>query len=253
MADPRVVAVEENLFALWTAGAACPLFRSEPADDVLALHSDVAFPLFNSVTGARFADVRRRTHEIVDSYVEAGLPWMWWLTPSYTSPELESVLEERGLERLPVPGMHRELIAPVSTGLPAGVEIQRTQDTDTYADVMVAAFGMPQLLDEPLAELMRQVLPGSLNVLARLDGELVGCGTAYVAGPTAGLYNIAVQEEARGRGIGYAVTATLMDLAAEVGARHVILHSSEAGLPVYERLGFVEVCQTPQYLWLPEG
>ena len=55
----------------------------------------------------------------------------------------------------------------------------------------------------------------------------------------------------RGRGLGYAVTATLMNLAHERGCTHAVLHASEPGRPVYERLGFVEVCRVPQFVWAP--
>ena len=42
-----------------------------------------------------------------------------------------------------------------------------------------------------------------------------------------------------------------MDLGRERGCTHAVLHASDLGRPVYERLGFVEVCQVPQYVWLP--
>ena len=35
------------------------------------------------------------------------------------------------------------------------------------------------------------------------------------------------------------------------GIANAILHASEIGRPVYERLGFEEVCQTPQWIWMP--
>lgn len=251
MTDPRVAPVEDNLLAFWATCATSPLFRREPADDLIGLHSDIDYPMFNAVAGARFGDAaERRTHEVVDTFVAAGRPWMWWLTPSSTSPALEGVLEERGLLRNPCPGMYLDLDGRVTTPTLPGVEIRPTDDMATYLDVLVRGFGMPSIVAEPMG-LVIGLFPDAINVLAHLDGRAVGCGTAYLTGPTAGVYNIAVLEEVRGRGIGYAVTATLLDLAAEAGAEHAILHSSEDGLPVYERLGFVEVCQVPQYLWLP--
>ena len=42
-----------------------------------------------------------------------------------------------------------------------------------------------------------------------------------------------------------------MNLARERGCTHAVLHASEMGLPVYERLGFVEVCRVPQFVWAP--
>jgi N-acetylglutamate synthase-like GNAT family acetyltransferase len=249
--DPRVAPVETNLFSFFAACATSPLFRREPADDVLALHSDVDFPTFNAVIAARFGDAAEvRVRALVDSFVAAGRPWMWWLTPSHTSPELETLLEERGLVREPCPGMYLDLEQRPATPTLPGVQIRRTDDDAAFLDVLIPGYGLPDTLTEPMGEVMRQ-LPEAVNVLAHLDGRAVGCGTAYLTGPTAGIYNVAVLEEVRGRGIGYAVTATLLDLAADAGAEHAILHSSDDGFPVYERLGFVEVCQVPQYVWLP--
>jgi ribosomal protein S18 acetylase RimI-like enzyme len=251
MEDPRVRPVEDNLLAFWTSLSAAPMFRREPVDDVTAVHSEIAFPMFNAATGARFGDdAERRTHEVVDSFVAAGLPWMWWLTPSTTSPTLEAVLEARGLEREPVPGMHCSLDDRPDGSAPAGVEIRQTGELQTYLDVLVPAYGMPSFLTEPMGQVMRR-FPEVINVVATLDGSPVATGTAYLTGSTAGIYNVAVLEHARGRGIGFAVTATVMNLAADAGADHAILHSTDIGQPVYERLGFVEVCQVPQYFWMP--
>jgi GNAT superfamily N-acetyltransferase len=252
MNDPRIAPIEENLFAFFERSADSPLLRRDADDDVVALHSDIAFPPFNTVARGHFGqDAAARAREVATRYIEAGLPWLWWLTPSTTSPELEAMLEELGLVRDPCPGMYRELGEPAYTAPPAGVEVTTTGDVDAYIAVLVAAFEMPDWVAEPMASVMR-VFPELINVLASLDGRPVACGTAYVTGATAGIYNIASLPEVRGRGTGYAVTATLLDLATESGADHAVLHSSEEGLPLYRRLGFVEVCQTPQYIWMPQ-
>ena len=90
-----------------------------------------------------------------------------------------------------------------------------------------------------------------INVMATLDGRAVATGSGWVTGTTVGLYNITTLEEARGRGLGNAVTARLMDIARERGCTDAVLHASEQGRPVYERLGFTYVCDVPQYVWMP--
>src|SRR5688500_7603233 len=69
--DPRVAPVEDNLLAFLETMARQPRFTREPADDVIAVYSDVAFPLFNPLGGARFAPevAGERTRELVASYV----------------------------------------------------------------------------------------------------------------------------------------------------------------------------------------
>jgi GNAT superfamily N-acetyltransferase len=250
MTDPRTAAVEDNLMAFFAAVGEGALFRRDPADDVVALRSDVAFPNFNAVTAARFGvDPAVRAEALAGSYIADGLPWMWWLTPSTTPAGLEAVLEGRGLEREDVPGMYADLATPPTVPPVAGLTVEASDDADSIVDVVLSGFDMPELVRAPMAAIMGDF--PAINVLAHLDGRPVACGTAYLAGATAGLYNIATLEEARGRGVGYAVTAILMQLARRAGAAHAVLHATEAGRPVYERAGFVKVCEVPMYVWLP--
>lgn len=256
MTDPRIAPVEDNLLAFFGSVRDMPMFRQDPATDVDAIHSDVPFPIFNAVLGARFgADARRRTEEVADSFIEAGLPWMWWVTPSHTSPELESVLAERGLEHEDVPGMYADLAAAPAVPEVPGLTIEQTTDAAAFIDVMLVGFGLPEMVRGPMTEVMGRFLGATnrdaINLIGSLDGRPVACGTAYLTGTTAGLYNIATAEDARGRGIGYAVTQELQARARAAGADHAVLHATESGKPVYERAGFVEVCQVPQYVWLP--
>ena len=252
MTDPRVAAVEDNLLAFFAGLAPLPIFRRFPAVDVEALQCDVPFPMFNAVTGARFADPARRTAEVADSFIEAGLPWMWWLTPSHTAPDLEAVLEARGLDRLDIPGMYVDLETIPKAAAVDGLTIDQTDDAAAFIDVMQVGFGLPEMVRGPMTEVMSQ-FTGAINLIGSLDGRPVACGTAYLTGPTAGLYNIATVEDVRGRGVGHAVTQQLLALARAAGAEHAVLHSSESGRPVYERAGFVEVCNVPQYIWMPGG
>ena len=257
MTDPRVAPVEDNLLSFMEALARQPRFELEPGDDVMAAYSDVAFPLFNPVSGARFAHAvaGERTRELVASYVGRGLPFLWWLTPSTTSPELEAVLADAGMARDNTPGMHTPLGAPVTPALPDGVELVEvvtSRQPHPFIDTMLEGFGMPRDLIAEFTTVLGSFDDRDLiNVLATLDGRPVATGAAWVTGSTVGLYNITTLPEVRGRGLGYAVTARLMDLGRDRGCTEAVLHASEQGRPVYERLGFGYVCDVPQYVWAP--
>ena len=90
-----------------------------------------------------------------------------------------------------------------------------------------------------------------VNVIATTGGRPAACGSVWVTGDTAGIYDVATLPEDRGRGLGYAVTAALMEIGRDRGATRAVLHATELGRPIYERLGFTEVCRVPQYLWMP--
>ena len=153
-----------------------------------------------------------------------------------------------------VPGMHRPLDGPIEVRAPEGVQLGlvSADELATMTSVMLAGFGMPEWLHEPLMEMFGGLTADRLvNVLARLDGEPVACGSAYLVDGTAGIYNITTLEQHRGRGIGHAVTAWLMNDAHERGCAATILHASRDGYPVYERLGYETVCTLPQLVWVP--
>ena len=248
--------MEGNLIAQFALLAATEHVRALPDEDVIAYTSDVPFPLFNAISGARFAPgtEARRTAELVDGYLARGLPFLWWATPSTMTPEMDAVLRSRGLTVSAEPGMHVPLTAPHDPRTPPGVEVVVSPATRELVEVMSAGFGFPDFVSEPLHRAFASV-PADIafHVIAWLEGEPVSAGSVFRTGSTAGIYNIATVGSARRRGLGYAVTATLMNVAQERDCTEAVLMASEMGRPTYERLGFVEVCETPQYVWVPES
>jgi GNAT superfamily N-acetyltransferase len=257
MSDPRIAPVEDNLESFARAVASSDLLTQGSETDVVTYHLDRPFPLFNMVSGARFAPgtVEERAREVIAPYLERGLPFMWWTTPSSHAEELTPLLTELGLAMEPVPGMYVALDGPVDPRLPDGVTIEPVDASrlDDLLPVFLDGYGIPRDFAPEFAILFEALFgTGDLvHVVAFVDGLPVAGGSAWVTGATAGLYNISTLEVWRGRGLGYAVTAALLNLSGEHGCTHAVLHASEMGLPVYERLGFVEVCRVPQFVWVP--
>lgn len=251
--DPRIAPVEDNLDAFLETLVTSGAFDAGSDPDVWTYWCDVAFPLFNGIGRARFAPgtVQTRAREVVASYVERGLPFMWWATPSGHAEELTPLLVELGMTCEQVPGMFTELEGEVEERLPPDVTLREVA-SEEIIPVMVAGFGMPEDLVPHLGRFVTGLDPRQVvNLVAAVDGRDVGCGTMLQTGDTAGVYNIATVEQARGRGIGYAVTAALMNAGRARGATQSVLHASEQGRPLYERLGFEAVCRVPQFVWMP--
>ena len=255
-ADPRVAAVEGNLAAFHSVLMTLPPMVVEQQPDVTAFRSGFAHPLFNGVVGARFAPGTEpaRAAATVAPFVERELPFLWWCGPSTWSEALARALTELGMLPEDAPGMHADLAEPApATPLVPGLEI--TMDADTVAEdaarIMCDVFEIPVELTGAIRELITIDPPHLVNAVATLDGEQVACGTLWITGRTAGLYNIATLPAARRKGVGYAVTAALMAEGRARGCVDSILCASPMGLPVYRRLGFVEVCPMPQYVWVP--
>ena len=248
-----MAAVEGNLVGLFELMEASDVVTRRPDDDVVAYTSDVPVPLFNTVCGARFARGAEATRaaEIVDGYLARGRPFMWWATPSHLTPEIDAAIRSRGIEPESEPGMHVPLDGPVDPGAVPGLSVADGGVTDELIRVMVGGFGFPDLVAEPLGRALGAVATDAFHVVARIDGEPVGAGSGFLTGRTLGIYNITTLGPVRRRGVGYAVTAALMNLGREHGCTEAVLVASAMGRPTYERLGFVEVCRTPQYVWAP--
>jgi ribosomal protein S18 acetylase RimI-like enzyme len=129
------------------------------------------------------------------------------------------------------------------------VDVEVVQDV---SDELVKAFGrlMPQLSRsaKPLdAEAIRVLVTwqGNRLLVARVDGQIVGALTLVMlqipTGLRAWIEDVVVDEEARGQGVGAALTQAAVRLAQAAGARTVDLTSRpsrEAANRLYERLGF---------------
>jgi ribosomal protein S18 acetylase RimI-like enzyme len=73
-----------------------------------------------------------------------------------------------------------------------------------------------------------------------------------LTGDVAGIYNVATLPHARRRGFGGALTAHAVRDARKRGASVAVLQSSEAGLRVYQALGFRERCRFEQFIFTPQ-
>lgn len=77
--------------------------------------------------------------------------------------------------------------------------------------------------------------------LARVDGEPVGATLLHCSHGIAGVYWVAVLEEARGHGVASALMQRVTNLGFDLGAANVQLQASSMGEPIYRRLGYDEL------------
>ncbi|HEY7022478.1 MAG TPA: GNAT family N-acetyltransferase [Ktedonobacterales bacterium] len=103
--------------------------------------------------------------------------------------------------------------------------------------VMMAAFRSSSRRDE--LAFYRSLKPNAW-LMATLDGAPVGVGGVTCYGPFAWLGLMAVDPAMQRRGIGQALVEALIVCAHELGCAAVLLDASNAGAPVYARVGFVE-------------
>jgi ribosomal protein S18 acetylase RimI-like enzyme len=80
--------------------------------------------------------------------------------------------------------------------------------------------------------------PTCRPIVGVLGGRVIATGLATANGPVGWLGGIVVDAEFRGRGIGRAITEALIRRLQAAGCVTLSLESTDAGRPMYERMGF---------------
>jgi ribosomal protein S18 acetylase RimI-like enzyme len=136
---------------------------------------------------------------------------------------------------------------PQDAALPEGIELRYVAGDDPLMrevaelcyETLHRPFGVVRNDDWGNAD------PGSWHLVAIGDGLVVGYGRLLTEGDWGHLRQIAVYPEYRGRGIGTALVAMLLDLAREQGLERVYLNARLTAVGLYERAGFRVVSAEP--------
>ncbi len=111
-------------------------------------------------------------------------------------------------------------------------------DLDAANDILAAAYGSPANRATTLRRYLEIQPDGWLLVL--LDGQPVGLGGAVNYGPFASIGSVGIRPEARRQGVAWALMERLLSWLEATGCGVMVLVATEAGAPLYTRLGFVE-------------
>ena len=120
-----------------------------------------------------------------------------------------------------------------------------------WLGVVVAGFEMPPIMGETFLKFGGLGFgPGTPDLLlARLDGRPVATALAAVVGGGVAITNVTTLPDARGRGLGRAITLAAMRHGAEAGAAIAVLQSTEMGYRLYRGLGFEDFGRYRSLLW----
>ncbi len=128
--------------------------------------------------------------------------------------------------------------------LPSGVELRRLTKVEQAPDfwrVAIASYGSIGFPPEVFTGYTNHAGLLAENVvafLALLDGEPVGIAMTMVSHGVAGIYWVGSLEQARGKGIGRAVTVGATNAGFDLGADVASLQASPMGKPIYEAMGY---------------
>ncbi|MGW5565564.1 GNAT family N-acetyltransferase [Streptomyces tendae] len=121
---------------------------------------------------------------------------------------------------------------------PPLVRLLEDDEHETFAAVLGAAFGAPPAIITSLYTPTVLGRPFVRAYLAEVDGVPAGAGLAVLTRQHVGLANIGTLPDHRRRGLGRAITDTILADARAAGAHTAYLHASDETVPLFERAGF---------------
>lgn len=250
-----------DLFRFWGRSSKVALHETE---NLAWIDSDLPWELINGVFKSRLpaARVEGAIERTISSFEARGVPRsIWWIVPDMQPLDLGQRLENRGFVfQSGSPGMALELCKlHEPSGIPKGFRVEVVENHETlsgWCDVVARCFADFFKGDEAVFARWLYDLQSELGFSAPLrsyvgllEDRVVATSQVFLVGNVAGIYWVSTLPEARGRGIGAAVTAAPLIDARARGHQFAILHASSKGYPVYRRLGFHEVCKMDVYMW----
>lgn len=220
-------------------------------------HSPLSHPWFNGALSSASFEERDETF-IADTiqYFRAQKvnTFTWWMEPPLRPADWEPALSKHGFGYSDgTPGMAADLQGlDESLGAVDGLEVRTVANEESlraWVNVFIHGYGLPPTWESITYDLWLQLgfdLP-LRNYLGIWNGKPVSTSTLFYGGGAAGIYCVATLPEARGKGIGAALTLHPLLEARESGYRIGVLQSSDMGFNIYKKLGFQHLCQIENF------
>jgi ribosomal protein S18 acetylase RimI-like enzyme len=255
LSEPKLAsALDENIAACWRAVGLMPGAELRDTSTMLSVITGLPTPSFNAVVRARLDPVSAEAEVAgaLAGFRQRGVPMLWLVGPTSRPATHAELLLRNGLEHIgDEPGMVVDLNAlPDAWPVPKGLVVERVDDAAALRDWCGFAGdpAMSQLLLSWLSTAALGERRAIINYLGRLDSRPVATASLVLAAGVAGIYNVATLPDVRRRGVGTQLTLRPLRDARAAGYRFGVLHSSQLGLELYQRLGFRQICTIGQYV-----
>jgi len=165
------------------------------------------------------------------------------LTPSARPEGLDAELERRGYTREGATSvMVLEDLRAGAYGLPAGLRIRVSGCLEeTWFDFYAGAGSLEARQSAAARAIMAHIVPDRRFVLMKGEGGPAACALAVVEDGWAGIFDVVVRKDLRGRGLGRKIMEAVLAEASAAGARRSYLQVVEGNRPaesLYRSLGY---------------
>ncbi len=196
----------------------------------------------------------------VEPLVASGMPSAVLFPGLEVPPAIDAYLSECGFESHgALPAMGVDIARLKATTLPDGYEFVRVgegPDGEEWVRQFAIGYELPLGVARCFSPLSLRAsrspdAPMQFFAIRRKGGAIVSTSVCCLKDGVAGIYCVSTVPEERRRGLGEHVTAEPLRLAAHLGYGVGILQSSEAGYPIYKKLGFADFGGVPIYIRTP--
>jgi GNAT superfamily N-acetyltransferase len=224
-----------------------PAYEQAEDDQLALIFANIPVPFFNVAlptgTGMTAGRLRALTERACTWASARQVPWLFVVTQDAVDSNVDvgTVAGEAGLvPLLPLTGMWAETVA-ATTALPEGLQLEVPADESSCGallDVNAAAYGMD--LESGKALMGQPAFWAShFPVLGTVDGEPVSTSAVFMVDGVRYVALVATAPHQQRRGYADATMRRALQLAADAHpATPTVLHATDAGRPVYERMGY---------------
>jgi ribosomal protein S18 acetylase RimI-like enzyme len=240
---------EKISFDYLTFLASLPKFEKNIQADVTMISTDAPVFYFNAAFNARFnGNVEQSVKITKDFFSKRGRAFVWQVTPSSQPENLGELLIGQGgqfLESMPfmalqLDNMQRDFPVPLTFHYET---VRNHEMLSTWTSIYGDARAYPKSdtrLFSIFSDLdLRESSPLQL-ILGYLGNTPAATYSVFMGRKVAGLYSLSTLPEARGHGLGTAMSIVAVDLAKEYGYESAILLSEPPSRNICKRLGFVD-------------
>ncbi len=247
----EIDALEQNLWGQWSQFGAPDGCSYQWDDEICQLDTPIASFPYNGVFKFRAdANPEARIDAVNRHFDGRAVRYFWLVHPTAQPSDLDQLLAARGfVENEVFNGMVVEpsrLDAPHLA--PDGVQIHeiRPAEESVVLELVANRWSVPTDAMQYLQAFFRSARigePGSpmRGWLATINGAPVGKAFTYRTGNIVGLYGVATQPEARGKGVGAAICARALKDSCDQDVNLLVLHSTPMAHDLYRRFGFRDV------------
>ncbi len=198
----------------------------------------------NPILGSRL-DVEGKISFCEKLYCKKNLPTIFKLTSHVYPPGLDEILDQRGYHTQAETSVQTCDLTQAHFAIKPGIVLNEELHEDWVRSfVELNEYDTSKI--QTYYIILKNIIPEAVYASYSISNQIVGCGLGVMQRDHIGLFDIVVDKEHRGVGLGYYIVTALMQWGKSKGATtsylQVMLDNSVA-LHLYKKLGFDEQYQ----------